>query len=349
MIVSRTPLRASFLGGGSDLPAHYRRYGGAVICAAIARYVYVTVNRRFDDSIRVSYSMTEEVDDVSEIKHRLVRTALQKLGIRSGVEITSVADIPSRGTGLGSSSAFTAGLLHALYAYLGTYRSQAALAAEACEVEIDLCGEPIGKQDQHAAAIGGVNLFRFNPDDTVTVEKVVFPPKFACEFQDSMLLFYSGLTRSASQILESQMGIMASSGEKSNIVCRMAQMTEDFRRAIQDGSLEHAGQLLHEGWLLKRSISKQISNSVIDDMYAAARCAGAFGGKLLGAGGGGFLLVCAPAERHAAIRRELASYRCLRLRIDWTGTSIILYSPQEDDPERTAANSAFDSAELVSP
>ena len=337
MIVSRTPLRISFLGGGSDLPIHYRRYGGAVISAALARYVYVTVNRRFDSSIRVSYSMTEEVKDAGEIQHRLVRTALLKLGIRNGVEITSVADIPSRGTGLGSSSAFTAGLLHALHAYQGVYRSQAALAAEACEVEIDLCGEPIGKQDQYAAAIGGVNIFRFNPDDTVTIEKIVFSTAFAHEFQDSMLLFYTGLTRPASAILREQIGMMASSAEKSSIVCRMAQMTEDFRRAIQDSSLAHVGELLHEGWMLKQSITGQISNAVIDDMYAAAWRAGALGGKLLGAGGGGFLLVCAPADRHPAIRAALAGYRCLSVRIDWSGTSIILYSPQGEDPQQPAA------------
>src|ERR1700737_517098 len=161
MIVCRTPLRVSFLGGGSDLPVHYRRYGGAVVSAAIRKYVFVTVNRRFDDSIRVSYSQTEEVAHVSEIKHRLVRAILEKLGVGSGVEITSIADIPSRGTGLGSSSAFTAGLLNALHSYMGNYRSRDALAAEACEVEITRCEEPIGKQDQYATAFGGVNLLRF--------------------------------------------------------------------------------------------------------------------------------------------------------------------------------------------
>ena len=347
MIVTRTPLRVSFLGGGSDLPVHYRRYGGAVISAALARYVYVTVNRRFDSSIRVSYSMTEEVHSVSEIKHRLVRTALLKLGIRNGVEITSVADIPSRGTGLGSSSAFTAGLLHALHAYLGDYCSHAALAAEACEVEIDLCREPIGKQDQYAAAIGGVNILRFHPDDTVTIEKIVFSPRFAREFQDSMLLFYTGLTRSASQLLENQVSAMEASTDKRSVVCRMAQMTEDFHRAIQDESLEYVGDMLHQGWMLKRSISSHISSSAIDDLYTAARRAGALGGKLLGAGGGGFLLVCAPVDRHDAIRRELAGYRCLRMRIDWTGTSIILYSPQDEELAWTHANGQAQHTEPV--
>jgi D-glycero-alpha-D-manno-heptose-7-phosphate kinase len=333
MIVCRTPLRVSFLGGGSDLPVHYRRHGGAVVSAAISKYVYATVNRRFNNSIRLSYSMTEEVDHASEIKHRLVRAAMLKLGIESGVEITSIADIPSRGTGLGSSSAFTTGLLHALHAYQGDYRSQVDLAAEACEVEIELCGEPIGKQDQYAAAVGGVNLLRFNPDESVTVEKIVFSPNFIREFQDSMLLFYTGVTRSASDILRNQIDMMSSSNVKTDIVCRMAAMTEDFRHAIQDNNLAWVGNLLHEAWVLKQSVSDEISTSLVDEMYANARRAGALGGKLLGAGGGGFLLVCAPVERHDEVRRALAGYRCLPLRLDWTGTSIILYSPQESDPD----------------
>lgn len=333
MIVSRTPLRVSFLGGGSDLPVHYRRHGGAVVSAAIAKYVFVTVNRRFDSSIRLSYSRTEEVGHAGEIQHPLVRAAMLKLGIQNGIEITSIADIPSRGTGLGSSSAFTTSLLHALHAYKGDYRSQAALAAEACEVEIDLCGEPIGKQDQYATAVGGVNLLRFNPDESVTVERIVFSPEFLREFQDSMLLFYTGVTRSASDILRNQIGIMGSSDEKTAVVSRMAAMTEDFRRAIQENNLGWVGDMLHEAWMLKQSISDQISTGAIDDMYQRARQAGALGGKLLGAGGGGFMLVCAPLERHDAIRAALSGYRCLPFRLDSTGTSIIHYSPQEPDPE----------------
>jgi D-glycero-alpha-D-manno-heptose-7-phosphate kinase len=304
------------------------------------KYVYVTVNRRFDKSIRLSYSVTEEVNHASEIKHRLVRAAMLKLGIENGVEITSIADIPSRGTGLGSSSAFTTGLLHCLHAYQGAYRSQVALAAEACEVEIDLCGEPIGKQDQYAAAVGGVNLLRFNPDESVTVNRIVFSPTFVREFQDSMLMFYSGLTRSASDILRNQIEMMGSSDAKTAVVSRMAAMTEDFRHAIQDSSLEWVGDLLHEAWRLKQAVSDQISNPVVDHMYDQARKAGALGGKLLGAGGGGFLLICAPRGRHDAIRQALAGYRCLPLWFDWTGSSIILYSPQELDPDWTIAHGA---------
>jgi len=333
MIVCRTPLRVSFLGGGSDLPVHYRRFGGAVLSASIRKYVYVTVNRRFDNSIRVSYSKTEEVAHARHVEHRLVRAALLKLGIDSGIEITSIADIPSRGTGLGSSSAFTTSLLHALHAYQGRYRSQADLAAEACDVEINLCNEPIGKQDQYAAAVGGVNILRFNPDESVTVEPVVFSPNFISEFQDSMLLFYTGVTRSASDLLRTQIEVMGSDDAKSDTVRRMADMTTELRHAIQDNNLAWVGDLLHQSWLLKQSVTSGITNPVVDEMYAAARSAGAYGGKLLGAGGGGFLLTCAPRQRHDALRRALSAYRCLPFHLDWTGTSIIHYTPQDPEPD----------------
>lgn len=331
MIISRTPLRISFVGGGSDLPVHYRRHGGAVLSAAIARYVYITVNRRFDHSMRVSYSITEEVDHVKQIQHKLVRTAMEKLGLESGLEITSIAEIPSRGTGLGSSSAFTAGLLLALHAYQGAYRSREQLGAEACEVEIDLCGEPIGKQDQYASAVGGVNLLRFNPDDTVTVEPTIFRPGFAEKFEKSLLLFYTGVSRSASDILRRQSAILAGDDDKISVVRRMVAMTEDFRHAIQEENLEWIGDILNRGWELKRSITADISNSAIDDLYARACAAGALGGKLLGAGGGGFLLVCAPVERQAAIREALRDCRCLSVRFDWTGSTIIQYWPDVSD------------------
>lgn len=332
MIVSRTPLRISFIGGGSDLPVHYRRYGGAVLSAAIAKYMYLTVHHRFDTSVRVSYSVTEEVNCASHVKHKLVRAALLKLGIDSGIEITSIGEIPSRGSGLGSSSAFTTGLLHCLHAYLGEYRSREQLAAEACEVEIGLCKEPIGKQDQYASAMGGVNLIRFNPDDSVTVEPVVFAPDFREELQGSLLLFYTGLTRSASDLLRQQSDAMSAEQEKCDVVRRMAHMAEEFRHAIQDRNLQCIGEMLHEAWGLKRSLTPQISNGIIDDLYTRARLAGALGGKLLGAGGGGFLLICAERDRQESVRRALSEYRCFPVKFDWPGSSIILYSPEA--PER---------------
>ncbi|MEJ0005430.1 MAG: hypothetical protein WDM77_03350 [Steroidobacteraceae bacterium] len=200
MIISKTPLRVSFVGGGSDLPQHYRRFGGSVVSCGIDKYVFIAVNPRFDPGIRLSYSKTEEVTTVADLTHPLVRAALNKLGLSSGLEITSVADVPARGSGLGSSSSFTVGLLHALYAYKGQYISKPTLGAEACQIEIDICGEPIGKQDQYAAAMGGLNEIRFNPDESVDVEPIPTPPGFIGAFEKSLMMFYTGITRSASSI-----------------------------------------------------------------------------------------------------------------------------------------------------
>jgi len=204
VIISQTPLRVSFLGGGSDLPSYYRRNGGAVLSVAIDQSVYVTVSRKFDDAVRVSYSRTEEVAHASEVEHPLVREALALLGIEGGIEITSVADIPARGTGLGSSSSFTVGLLNALHAHCGRHTTADRLAEESCLVEIERCGEPIGKQDQYAAAFGGFNFIRFHPDDTVEVTKMVCPPTQVAELQTRLIFFYTGVTRSASPLLRQQ-------------------------------------------------------------------------------------------------------------------------------------------------
>src|SRR6516164_3419549 len=204
MIISRTPLRVSFLGGGSDLPAYYRRHGGAVLSTAIDQSVYVTVSRKFDNAVRVSYSRTEEVASASEVAHPLVREALNLLGIEGGMEITSIADIPAKGTGLGSSSSFTVGLLNALHAYCGRHVPAEKLAQESCHIEIERCGEPIGKQDQYAAAFGGFNFIRFNPDDSVTVEPIICKRETIRQIQAHTIVFYTGITRSASSLLKQQ-------------------------------------------------------------------------------------------------------------------------------------------------
>ena len=214
MIISRTPLRMSFVGGGSDLPSYYREYGGAVVSTAIDKYVYVTMNRKFDSGIRVAYSRVEEVNSVSEIEHQLVRAALNMAGVPGGVEITTVADIPSRGTGLGSSSSFTVALLHALYAFLGRHSTRQELAEQACHIEIDVCGEPIGKQDQYAAAYGGFNLYEFNPNDTVTVSPVICKPETIAGIRKQMLVLYTGITRGASTILKQQSSELATNVDK---------------------------------------------------------------------------------------------------------------------------------------
>src|SRR5882757_8809754 len=210
MIISKTPLRMSFVGGGSDLSVFYRKYGGAVVSTAINKFVYVTVNKKFDDRIRLSYSKTEDAKSAEKIKHPLVREALQMLGIRGGVEITSIADIPGKGTGLGSSSSFTVGLLNALHAFADRYASAEKLAQESCTIEIERCGEPIGKQDQYAAAFGGFSFIQFNPNDSVSVEPIICQRETMRQLEKNLVVFYTGITRSASAILKTQSNAVAS-------------------------------------------------------------------------------------------------------------------------------------------
>jgi D-glycero-alpha-D-manno-heptose-7-phosphate kinase len=309
MIISRTPLRVSLFGGGSDLPAFYRRHGGAVLSTTIDQSVYVTVSRKFDDAVRVSYSRTEEVSRASEVEHPLVREALALLGIEGGVEITSVADIPARGTGLGSSSAFTVGLLNALHAYQGRHAPADRLAAESCEVEIARCGEPIGKQDQYAAAYGGLNLIRFHADETVDVTRVICPPDALAELQRRLLFFYTGTTRSASALLAEQSARVAS---EDAAVCATRELTgfaETAFRTLCAGDIAPLGPMLDQSWRLKRGLTGGVSTAAIDHAYDAALAAGAEGGKLLGAGGGGFLMFLAPPDRHDAVRAALGGLR----------------------------------------
>src|SRR5439155_3436503 len=224
MIISRTPLRMSFVGGGSDLPVFYRKYGGAVVSTAINQFVYITVNKKFDQKIRLSYSKTEEARSVDKIKHPLVREAMKLLGVEGGVEITSVADIPARGSGLGSSSSFTVGLLHALHAYSQRYASAEQLAREACEIEIDRCGEPIGKQDQYAAAFRGFNFIEFNPDNSVSVEPILCKRETIQRLQQNLLVFYTGIVRSASAILKNQQQMVLAEKSKQKMLCRMIEL-----------------------------------------------------------------------------------------------------------------------------
>jgi D-glycero-alpha-D-manno-heptose-7-phosphate kinase len=323
MIISRTPLRMSFVGGGSDLPVFYRKFGGAVVSTAIDRYVYLQVNKKFDDRIRVSYSRTEEAKSVDRIKHPLVREAMKTVGLEGGVEITSVADIPARGTGLGSSSAFTVGLLHALHAYRGQFASAERLGRESCEIEIDRCGEPIGKQDQYAAAYGGFNFIRFNPDDTVSVEPIICRRETLTRLQDKILVFYTGLTRSASSVLKSQQTAMASQKKKQATMLRMVELAGTLKSELEQNNLDALGEIIHENWELKRSMTGQISNSRIDAWYAKARKAGAIGGKLLGAGSGGFLMFYAPESRHEAVTKALKDLRPVDFRFEPAGSRII--------------------------
>ena len=323
MIISQTPLRVSFLGGGSDLPSYYRRNGGAVLSVAVDQSVYVTVSRKFDNAVRVSYSRTEEVAHASEVEHPLVRESLDLLGIEGGIEITSVADIPARGTGLGSSSSFTVGLLNALHAYSGRHATAAKLAEESCLVEIERCGEPIGKQDQYAAAFGGFNFIRFHPDDTVEVKKMVCPQSLVAELQTRLIFFYTGVTRSASSILRQQSADVASPGAKSDATSRLAQLAEEAFSELCAGNIDSLGGMLDEAWQTKKQVADGVSTSLIDQAYEAAIRAGADGGKLLGAGGGGFLMFLASPERHDCIRLALRPMRETFFRFVPHGSRII--------------------------
>lgn len=323
MIVSRTPLRMSFVGGGSDLPDYYRRHGGAVLSTAIDQYIYVNVNRKFDHGIRVAYSKTEQVAHVAEVEHRLVRAVLEMLDIQGGIEITTIADIPAHGTGLGSSSSFTVGLIHALRSYLALPADAAELARASCEVEIERCGEPIGKQDQFAAAHGGLNLIVFNPDDSVEVQPVPLSDEARVGLESHILCFYTGLSRSASAILEHQNAQVEASDVKRRALARMVELTFVLRDELLSGNIASLGAILHENWELKKSLSDKVSSVEIDDFYTAARAAGATGGKLLGAGAGGFLLFVAPPERHAAIAAALGGLRRVDFRPTANGSEII--------------------------
>lgn len=325
MIISRTPLRMSFVGGGSDLPVFYREHGGAVLSTAIDKYVYVSVNRKFDGGIRIAYSKTEEVSSIDEIEHRLVRATFDLLGLKGGVEITTTADIPSRGTGLGSSSSFTVGLLQALSAYLGRHVSAADLGAHSCEVEIERCGEPIGKQDQYAAAYGGLNLIEFRPDDSVNVTPVIIGRDVRDLLERRLLVFYTGITRNASSILAAQ-SEASTRKDKQRALRRMVELAYTMRDDLNQGKIDSFGDILRENWSLKKSLSDGISNSQIDDWHAAALYAGALGGKLLGAGAGGFLIFYAPVERHDEIARAVG-LRQVQFRFEPLGSRILFYNP----------------------
>jgi D-glycero-alpha-D-manno-heptose-7-phosphate kinase len=321
MILVKTPFRISFVGGGTDLPAFYRRHGhGAVVSAAIDKYMYVMIHPYFHDKLRVKYSQTEDVDRIDELKHPIVRECLRLMNVTSGVEIASIADIPA-GLGVGSSSSFTVCLLHALHTYRGRHVTKEALAREACRIEIQDLGEPIGKQDQYAASYGGLNYVRFNSDESVEVERLVTNHELTVALFQRLLVFYVGNPRAARDILSRQQATIGA-GDQFRAAQGMVQLAEDLRRALQDGELNLVGKILHEGWLLKKSLAGNISNGEIDRLYDAALAAGAGGGKLLGAGGGGFLLFYCEPKFQASVRRALA-LRELPITLDREGTKVI--------------------------
>jgi D-glycero-alpha-D-manno-heptose-7-phosphate kinase len=320
MIISQTPLRISFAGGGTDFSGFYTREEGCVVSSAIDKYIYVVVKERFDDKIRVGYSRTEMVDSVDEIEHELVRESLRKVGIGKGIEISTMADVPSEGSGLGSSSTVTTGLLNALYAYKGEIKPAEVLAREACEIEIDILRKPMGKQDQYIAAFGGMRYIRFLRDGSVTVQPIEMDEGRRRQLDDSLLLFYTGLTRQASEVLAEQ---------KQNIAAhlqalrKMRDQAETLRACLCDSKINRLGQILRSGWELKKSLAAGVSSGYIDEIYKKALAAGAAGGKVAGAGGGGFLLLfCSPANQHK-VRRALSNLKELPFRLERDGSKII--------------------------
>ena len=322
MIISRTPCRMSFAGGGTDLPSHYSRHGGAVVSTTIDKYINIAVNPKFDDHLRVSYSTTEICDSLDQVRHPLVRESLRLVGITKGIEIVSLADIPASGTGLGSSSSFTVGLLNALYCYIGHHPTKHQLGHDSCEIEINICEEPIGKQDQYAAAFGGLNFIRFNKNHSVEVEALDCHHSVQTRLESCILAFYTGIQRSASTLLKEQNELILS-GSKTNILMQMSDQACQLRDELRRSNTDAVGMIMHEGWKSKKSISDSISNGKIDRWYSKGREAGALGGKLLGAGAGGFLVFYAPPEKHVDITRALAELTPMKFGLDQKGSTII--------------------------
>ena len=320
MIITQTPLRIGLVGGGTDLPDYYREHGGRVLNCAIDKSVYVIVKQRFDDDIYVNYSRKEIVSRVEDLEHELVRETMRMAGVDSGIEITTLADIPSAGSGLGSSSAVTVGLLNALFTYRGRQLCAEELAERACSVEIERCGKPIGKQDQYIAALGGIRDISFGPGDRVVANELRLSAVQRRTLQQQMLLFYTGVTRSAECILREQTANVARS------LAELHQLRDLAGRAADDlarGDIGAIGAAVRAGWELKRGLASGISNSRIECVVEAALQAGASGAKVAGAGGGGFLLVFCPVENQCAVRGRLAELQELPVKLDPVGSRVV--------------------------
>ena len=320
MIITKTPFRVSFAGGGSDMAPFYKKYGGCVLSTSINKYMYLSIHPYFDEGkTLLKYSENELVDAPSKIRHRIFRQVLSDMRVH-GVEISSTADVPG-GTGLGSSSAFTVGLLHTLFCYQGKYVSKGKLAELACRVEIEKLGNPIGKQDQYAASYGGLNFIRFNWDDSVTVEPLRMPVDAYRRLERNLVMFYTGETRSANAILAEQKKNIREDIKARNLR-EMCGLAERMRESLLSGDLSGFGAILHEGWRRKRELAGGISTPAIDELYALALRHGAEGGKLLGAGGGGFLLFYCPEERQAELERAMP-LKPFAFRFERDGASVV--------------------------
>lgn len=320
MIITQTPLRVSFFGGGTDFPDFFRRYGGCTLSTAIDKYVYCIIKERFDDKIYVNWSEKEIVDSVDDIKHELVREAMKKVGVYKGVEVSFLSDIPSEGSGLGSSSSVCVGVLNALYHYIGYTPTAEQLAREACEIEVGILGKPIGYQDQYIAAYGGLKLIKFMRRGWPKVEKLELDKRLIEDFDTQLMLFFSGRTRKSGEILAEQKSNIS---HKTLTLRQLAGKTLKARMFLERGEWEGLGRLLNEAWQLKKSLASKISDSVIDSLYEKAKDAGARGGKITGAGGGGFLLLFVPGKSRGEVRKVLDGLREMPFRFERDGSKVI--------------------------
>lgn len=320
MLIVQTPLRISFFGGGTDFRAYFIQEGGCVLSTTIDKYIFVTIKRRFDQMLRVGYTKTEMVATLDELQHELIREALRKTGIGCGVEVTTMGDVPSAGSGLGSSSTVTVGALHAMYSLLGQLVPAERLAQEACEIEIDTLGKPIGIQDQYIAALGGLRFMEFTTSGEVRSQRIELPKHHLRQLNDNTLLFFTGVTRKADTVLLEQQKKIS---ETNGVLGEMKGIAHAAREALLQGNIDCIGELLHTSWQLKKKLASKISNSTIDEIYEAARGAGAIGGKLCGAGGGGFLLLYCPYDRQNAVREALAPLQELPFKLEPAGSKVI--------------------------
>lgn len=321
MIITQTPLRISLAGGGTDLPDFFMKYGGAVVNSAIDKYLYCIVKERFDEKIYVNWTKKEIVDSVDQVEHDLVREAMRKTGVTKGIEISFLSDIPAEGSGLGSSSSVTVGVLNALYQYRGETPTAEQLAREACEIEIDIIGKPIGWQDQYIAAYGGLRYITFGPGRVATVESVRASAATLEDLDHDLMLFFTGKTRQAGNILAEQKSNIS---QKVPVLQEMTRQAGEVRRLLEAGDVAALGPMLHSNWEAKRKLASGISSGELDELYERAVKAGASGGKISGAGGGGFFLLCVPSEKRVAVRAALRELREMPFRLERGGSRVIL-------------------------
>jgi D-glycero-alpha-D-manno-heptose-7-phosphate kinase len=329
MIISRTPLRVSFVGGGSDLPSYYKYGYGAVFSTTIDKYVYIVANKKFDGTVRISYSRTENVNKVSQIKNERVRESLKLLGFNSGIEVVSVSDVPSAGTGLGSSSSYVVGVLNALKTYKKENVDARYLATTACEVEINKCKAKIGKQDQFATAFGGFNKIVFLKNGNVKVTPVKLPATVKRKLKKNLIMLYTGNTRSAHNILKRQSSNLENDSHKRDLMKKMVGLVNPLIKSLQSGDVDSMGRFLDKNWMLKKQMAHKISNEQIDNWYTLAKKNGALGGKILGAGNGGFLLLYVPEKNQSKVLKALSKLRKFDFDFETDGSKIV-FNDQND-------------------